>query len=300
MAPIQNVALLGADGNLGPAILHALLSAKYTLTVLKRHSSTTPDTYPSPTKTLRIPDDLDHTALTTALTGQDALIVTIKGSQTEIQKELADAAQAAGVRRFIPADFGSCDSSTAEAQELVPLFKHKAQLRSYLQSLTLKHPTFTWTSLVTGHFFDWSLPFIHVNLAERKADVLDEGQHCCSMSTLARIGEATVRVLQREEVTANRMLFVQSFCVRQGVVVEAFEKATEEAWGVEKFPADEFRVREKTKAEEGDVNAVENLVYYLGVVDGDWTKKHGFAMDLLGLEDEDVNAVVKDVIKRFT
>ncbi|KAI7002776.1 NmrA-like family protein [Hortaea werneckii] len=280
MQPIKNVAILGADGKLGPAVLEALVSASFTVTVLKRESSKSSDEhYPPSVKVARVPDDLN----------------------TEVQKKLADAAVQAGVRRMIPADFGSCDSSTTEAQELVPLFKHKADLRQYLQTLAAQHKGFTWTSLVTGHFFDWSLPFIHVHLAERRADVLDAGEHRCSMSTLARIGEATVQVLRKPEVTENQMLYVQSFCVSQNAIVKAFEKATaNDRWTVEKYDADDFREREKARASKGDAEAVEELVYYLGVVDGDWTKKKGFAMELLDIKDENVEAVAKDVVARFS
>lgn len=300
MSTIQNVAILGADGNLGPSILNALAAAPFTVTVIKRATSTSPDNaYPSGVKVSRVPDDLPLDALTAALAGQDALIVTIKATQSDVQKRLADAAVQAGVKRFMPADFGSCDSSTQQAQDLVPLFKHKAELRAHVQDLAKKHPAFSWTSLVTGHFFDWSLPFIHVDLPGRKADVLGDGDSVCSMSTLSRIGEATVRVLQRPAETANQMLFVQSFCVTQNAVVSAFEKATGGgAWEVEKFPADQFREDMRARAANGDKEAVEHLVYYLGVVDGDWRKKDGFAMDMLGLKDEDVEAVVRDVVRK--
>ncbi|KAI7343458.1 NmrA-like family protein [Hortaea werneckii] len=302
MQPIKNVAILGADGKLGPAVLEALVSASFTVTVLKRQSSKSSDEhYPPSVKVARVPDDLNVESLAITLQGHDVLVITIKGSQTEVQKKLADAAVQAGVRRMIPADFGSCDSSTTEAQELVPLFKHKADLRQYLQTLAAQHKNFTWTSLVTGHFFDWSLPFIHIHLADRRADVLDAGEHRCSMSTLARIGEATVQVLRKPEVTENQMLYVQSFCVSQNAIVKAFEKATaNNKWTVEKYDADDFREREKARASKGDAEAVEELVYYLGVVDGDWTKKKGFAMDLLNLKDEDVEAVAKDVVVRFS
>lgn len=97
------------------------------------------------------------------------------------------------------------------------------------------------------------------------------------------------------------MLYVQSFCVSQNAIVTAFEKATSnDKWTVEKYDADDFREREKARASKGDAEAVEELVYYLGVVDGDWTKKKGFAMELLDLKDEDVEAVAKDVVARFS
>jgi len=295
---IHNVALLGADGNLGPAVLHALVAGGFKVTVLKRQGSKSPDQYPHSVKVSRIPDDLPFDALTDALKGQDALVATIKGTQSDVQKKLADACIRSGVQRFIPADFGSCDSSTELSQQLVPLFKHKTELRQYLQQLAEKHKSFTWTSIVCGHFFDWSLEFIHINLQARKADVLDDGEYKCSMSTLARVGEATARVLQRPEQTENQMLYVQSFCVSQNEVVRAFEKATGEKFAVTRHDGEKFKNEERAKADEGNLEALEELVWYLGTVDADWTKRERFAMELLGLEEEHLDGATKEVVRQ--
>lgn len=160
--PIKNVALLGADGTLGPSVLEQLLAAgTFSVTVLKRQGSTQPDNYPDGVKVSQIPDDMDVSALTETLRGQDALVVTIKGSQTEVQHKLAQACVQAGVRRMIPADFGSVDSSSEWTQSLVPLYKHKTALRQKLVGMAEEHPGFSWTSLVCGHFFDWDPYFLH-------------------------------------------------------------------------------------------------------------------------------------------
>lgn len=155
---------------------------------------------------------------------------------------------------------------------------------------------FSWTSLTCGHFFDWSLPFIHIFPEEHRSDVLDEGEYRVSFSTLSRIGEAVVRVLQRPERTANRMLFVQSFCMTQIQVVAAFEKASRRNWEVRKLDAEAFKEAEMAKADQGSLDAVEELVWYLGTVDADWTARKDFAMELLGLEDEDLQEVVDGLV----
>jgi uncharacterized protein YbjT (DUF2867 family) len=141
---IRTVALLGADGNLGPSVLQELVKAGFQVTVLKRQSSKSPDKYPKGVAVSRVDDELSMKSLTNALHGQDAAVATIKGSQTDVQKRLADACIEAGVRRFIPADFGSCDSSSTLTQDLVPLYKRKTELREYLQGLANEHPSFTW------------------------------------------------------------------------------------------------------------------------------------------------------------
>ena len=297
---IKKVVLLGADGKLGPAILHALLSKEFQVTVLKRASSKSASNYPEGVEVATVDDDFAVDALAKIFQGQDAVVVTIKGSQIELQERLALACVKAGVQRFVPADFGSCDSSTPKAQELVPLYKHKTDLRNQLTQLAKENERFTWTGLVCGHFFDWDPKFFHVWVKEKRAAVLDDGEIKASASTLSRIGEATAAVLLRPEATANQVLFVQSFLVSQNEVVKAYEKATGSSFKVDKFDSKKFEKEEKAKADGGDVDAIEELVWLLGTIEGDWTTKPEFAMDTLGLKDEDLDTVVSRVVKEFS
>ena len=45
------------------------------------------------------------------------------------------------------------------------------------------------------------------------------------------------------------------------------------------------------------MDAVENLVWILGTLDANWERKDGFSMRALGLEDEDLEAVVRRVVE---
>merc|ERR1711964_483889 len=113
------------------------------------------------------------------------------------------------------------------AQDCVPLFANKTELRGYLTSLAEKNKDFTWSSIVCGHFFDWQTAFLHLWPQEKRPDIVKPGDHLkVSYSTLGRVGEATSRVLQHPSETANRVLFVQSFCVTQVEISKAFEKAS--------------------------------------------------------------------------
>ncbi|KAK5165964.1 uncharacterized protein LTR77_008888 [Saxophila tyrrhenica] len=294
---IKKVALLGADGNLGPAVLTALLAHSFQATVLKRQSSKSSDEYPEGVSVAKVQDDFAVDAITPHLHGHDAVIATIKGSQTDIQDRLAQACVKAGVQRFIPADFGSVDSSSERTQDLVPLYKRKTELRERLMKLAEENSSFEWTSLVCGHFFDWSLDFLHVWLKERKMDFLDDGETKWSASTLERIGEATARILLHPDETRNKIVYVQSFCVTQDEVFAAFERATGEKWEKISYDAKKYEAEEKRKADAGDLDAVENLVWLLGALDANWEAKQNFAMKTLGLENENLDAAVQRIVK---
>lgn len=298
---IKTVAFLGADSKLGDAILSALLKHDFSVTVLKRSSSKSPDNYPESVKVIRVSDDFAEDEVIRVLKGQDAVILSISGSLVDLQKRIADAAVKAGVKRFIPADFGSCDSASPMTQELVPLYKRKTEVREHLQSLVANGAgSFTWTALVPGHFFDWKLEFLHVYLKERRVDILDEGRTSFSVSTLSRIGEATAKILVKadEESTRNKTVYVQSFCVSQQQVLSAYEKATGAKWQVTAHDSDKFRDDHKKKADDGDKDAIEELVWYLGTVDANWEGRETFAMKALGLENESLDGVVQEIVNR--
>lgn len=294
---IKNVCLLGANGNVGPMVLHALVKDGFNVTVLKRASSKSSSDYPSGVKVAEVDDAFAVDDLVPIFQGQDAVVVTIKGTQVDIQKRLADASLKAGVKRFIPADFGSCDSSSPHAQDCVPLFANKTELRSYLTELTKKNEGFTWSSIVCGHFFDWDTAFLHLWPQEKRADIVKDGTLKASYSTLARVGEATSRILQRPTKTANRVLFIQSFCVTQPEIVKAFEKASNSKYEVAWLDADSYEREQKAKRDGGDKDALENLVWLLGAIEGNWEERDEFAMGLLGLGNEDLDDAVKKVVK---
>lgn len=295
---IKNVAVIGANGTLGPSILHALMSAKtFNITVLTRHSSTS--NYEPPVHEIRLSDSLPTDELVTALHGQDALITTFAGTNDDLQIRLADAAASAGVQRFIPADFGSCDSASPRALELMPLYVAKKRVREHLQLLA-GEGKLSWTSVVCGHFFDFGLKggLLSFDLQGRTARIFDDGAVRWSASTLARVGEAVVGVLRLEEETRDRMLYVQSFCVSQNQVLASLERVMGVKWTVEHVGSEAFIAEMKgvVDRDPGDGEAREALVSVVGIVESNWEGREGFANELLGLTGEDLDAIVKELV----
>jgi len=292
---ITSVALIGATGSLGSVILSALLShpSQFKITILQRSSSPSPA--PPRTTLILIPDTFPIAELTTALLPIDAVITCFPLTSVTTHLRIASAAFAAGVQRFIPADFGSVDSRSAYARELVPLFGKKAQVRELLEELSTQRPDFGWTSLVVGHLYDWGLGngFLHFWPGERRAEILGDGKAKSSLSTMGRVAEAVVGILGAEEGVyrdgmKGRVLMVQSFCVSQEEVLRVLERVVGGEWKVEYRETGEFIRERKEAADAGSKEAIEDLVFALGVVDGNWEGKEDFAMGLLGLEDEDL------------
>jgi nucleoside-diphosphate-sugar epimerase len=297
---IKTVAIFGATGSLGTKVLDAVLAAgEFEVTVIKRQGSTSNTSGSQPVRVVEVQDGWNVEDLQPKLKGQDCVIVCLRIRGVEEHLRLADAAAAAGVKRFIPADFGSVDARSPYARELVKLFDRKVAVREKLEALSAQSGnTFTWTSLVVGHFFDWGLTnnFLHFNLAKKSAEILGDGTQKSSNSTTGQVAKAVVQILRKPEETANRVLLIQSFCVSQLDILRSLEKATDTKWSVEYVDTEHFVAKHKALADSGNKESIEDLVFALGVIEGNWEDKDDFAMDLLGLQNEDLDEVVKQIV----
>ncbi|OLN85836.1 NmrA-like family domain-containing protein-like protein 2 [Colletotrichum chlorophyti] len=298
----QSVLLVGANGTLGAKILEALVSANsFKISTLKRAGSHSTSWYPADkVQVIEVDNDLSFEGLKKAFTGQDVVIVSFRLRNLEQHLRIAEAASAAGVKHFLPADFGSIDADNPRARELIPLYRYKLAVRQKAQELAENNPNFAWTGIVCGHFFDWGIKegFLHAYLDKKTIDVIDGGNLKASASTLGRVGEAVVRILKLGVVdaTRNRTLFIQSFCITQNELLASLEKATGSKWTVNDVESESFIKEHKKKVDAGDAEAIEDLVFAVGQLDADWTKREEFAMEALGLKDEDLDAVVAQIV----
>jgi hypothetical protein len=94
-------------------------------------------------------------SLTAAFQGQDAVVSTVGSGGLLGQSVLFDAAVAAGVKRFLPSEFGSdlSDSKTAS----LPVFGHKIAIRNYIEEKVKAGAKITYTYVINGPFLDWGL-----------------------------------------------------------------------------------------------------------------------------------------------
>lgn len=150
-SPIKNVIIIGAGGHLGPSILSAFDADPYfTVSILARRSSKS--AFPTHVKVHRVGDDYPEAELLEAFKGQDAVISTVTATSTVQQKAIIDTAITAGVKRFVPSEFGN-DTRNAKAGTILPqFFKGKLETVQYLKEK--EKEGLTWTSFVTGPFFD--------------------------------------------------------------------------------------------------------------------------------------------------
>lgn len=301
---VHRIALIGANSRIGPAILTALLDSpsKPHIAILLRPSSKPVPSHPR-IKTITIPSDPPTTSdLIDVLTGIDSLVCALNPSELETQRRLADACVVAEVGRYIPADYGSVRSDDPVVLDFLPNFRNKQLVREHCQRLAEENPEFTWTSLITGHFFDYGLrtELLGFDLEKGKAMIFDGGGDRWSTSTVGQIGRAVAAVLEKDdESTANRILLVQSFCVTQLEVLEAIEsvRGSKSKLTRKEVRSKEYIEEKGREVEKGDLESVEELVAVLGIKRANWKGKEEFANELLGLEEENLEDVVAEILR---
>lgn len=98
--------------------------------------------------------DYTYESLVKIFTGQDAVVSAVAaGPPIVAQKVMVDAACQAGVRRFIPSEYGS-SSIDQPLEDFKKLMAPKTELIGYLRAKCRLHPQFSWTCLSGGALFD--------------------------------------------------------------------------------------------------------------------------------------------------
>ncbi|KAF4551244.1 Hypothetical protein D9617_14g077010 [Elsinoe fawcettii] len=216
---IKTVAVQGATGNLGPFVVNALVDAGFKVVALSRNSS-----HPSQLNkaaTVKQVNPEDASSVTSALQGSDAFISVVGNSGFAQQSTLIDAAIAAGVKFFIPSEFGSNTQNAKTAA--LPVFGAKIQTQKYLEE---KKDKIGYAFINNGAFFDWGLKnnFV-INTSGGTTKLFDGGDTKFSATNLPDIGKAVAGVLQNPDKYKGKFVQINSAVVTQNQLLAAAKKA---------------------------------------------------------------------------
>ncbi|KAK7409607.1 hypothetical protein QQX98_008202 [Neonectria punicea] len=219
MASLQNVALLG-KGMLGSAILDQLVNNGFTVTILSRDPSKVKD-IPSGVQVAQV-DYSSKDSLVKALKGQDVAIATLAPAGLPTQKLIIDASIEAGVKRYIPSDFGSFTTDPT-AREL-PLVQGMAAIHDYLREKA-DSGTLEYTIFATGAFLDYVIgsPLL-VDLKNHSIELYDQGVNAFSSTSVSTIGKAIANALKARDATKNRNVYIHEFVFTQAKALEISKK----------------------------------------------------------------------------
>ncbi|PNS19236.1 hypothetical protein CAC42_2413 [Sphaceloma murrayae] len=216
---IKRVAVQGGTGNLGPFVVDALVDAGFQVDVLSR-SSTHPDKV-NKSATIKQVDPTDNASVTAALKGVDAFVSVVGNSAFGQQSALIDAAIAAGVKFFIPSEFGSNTENAKTAA--LPVFGAKIQTQKYLEE---KKDKIGYAFINNGAFLDWGIKnnFI-LNISGGVNRVYDGGDVQWSGTNLSDIGKAVAGVLKNTDKYNGKFVHINTTVTSQNKLLAAAKKA---------------------------------------------------------------------------
>ncbi|TVY24402.1 hypothetical protein LHYA1_G006769 [Lachnellula hyalina] len=288
---IEKIAIVGASGHIGSSITSALLATGcHTLTALTR--STTPLSLPPSIHIARI-DYTSPASITHALTGHDALIITLSvTAPPTAMTTLLDCASAAGVPWVLPNYFSSDPTLTRLQDESLtgPL---TAETRAHIRSTR----TLSYVQLACGFWyehslcaFSWGFGF---DALRKTACFYDDGTTRITTSTFAQAGQAVAALFSLpvlperegdEQATLSRYrdgaVYVSSFRVCQRDMFESLLRVTgssEAEWEIKYRPVGEVYAEGLKGLREGKgAEAFGTCLYsrsFFPTGEGDFTEK---------------------------
>ncbi|KAI0382251.1 oxidoreductase CipA-like protein [Hypomontagnella monticulosa] len=245
------VALAGATGNLGRPILNSLLLAGFHVTVLSRKGSGNAATLGRhPNLMVEEVGFTDVPTLTVVLFGVEVVISCLATVAIGDQNPLIDAAVAAGVKRFIPAEFGM-DSLNPNCAKLA-VCQPKVATQKYLLEKSNANPTFTYTSIANGLFLDWCLGMgIIINIPQRTAILYNGGDVPFSATLLSDIAKAVLGVITHQAETKNRVVYVHSALVTQKKLIQYAVNKDSRVWQTTEQETRVIRLRSVEERKKG-------------------------------------------------
>ncbi|KAF7532856.1 hypothetical protein G7054_g7593 [Neopestalotiopsis clavispora] len=235
MAPLKNVVVVGASKsgiiNLGSYIVEALKSdPEFTVTVVSR-KSTPSSAHPDGVRVVQVDDGYPPEELERAFAGQDAVVMATSFQVYGQEGKFVDAAIKAGVKRFIPSEYGG-DTANAKTVAIFPMIGMRAQHIEHLK--TKESAGLSWTAICTGLFVDVALKtgFLGFDLQGQRATVWDDGKYKFSGITRENVARAVVGVLKNPDITANRHVYVSSFEASLNDLVATAEKIQDTRYSI--------------------------------------------------------------------
>ncbi|KZP32597.1 NAD(P)-binding protein [Athelia psychrophila] len=140
----KNIAVIGA-GNVGAPLAKALLAEGAKVIVISRAGSTSVKDLPADIKVVSVSlTDVPALAATLKEHGVEVVVSTVGGAALPQQQLLGDAAKQAGVKLFVPSEFGTSTLGLADQEGPLGL---KAKFGEYLAEIGLPS-----TRVFTGNF----------------------------------------------------------------------------------------------------------------------------------------------------
>ncbi|KAJ4290209.1 hypothetical protein N0V90_010424 [Kalmusia sp. IMI 367209] len=308
---LKNIAILGARGNVGTALVTQLLKfpSPPSITAISRSTSTSPYT-PPPGSNIAL-KTVDYTSLDSlkdAFAGHDAVVNCITGGATQYEpsKLIIDAAVSAGVRFFFANEFVTNLASPQFRRLPESLAGAKARIREYLEALG-KEGKIVWTALNGGPFFDmWLMKGpAGFDIKNKEARIYGTGEHPLYWTPLPTIGLAAANMLRNPSAVTNRAVHICPFAtgtLTQNTILAALEGVLSTTFSITNVDVAKINQNARIALDRGEIaKAMRGLTISNQFYEGDSGNnlEELTENELVGVGNTSVKEAVRDAIQRY-
>jgi hypothetical protein len=238
--------------------------------------------------------DFTSKSLQEAFTGQDLVISTMFGGDSELQICIIDALVAAGVKRFVPHEFGH-DTLNRDIQTRIPKYAGRAQVLAYLQNNT---KGLRWIGIATGYTLDNNLISgdMGFEMKWHSATIHGIGTELFAASSLKRVGKVVASVIQHWDSVKSNYLYAAGVITSANEVLRCAEKVTDREWTVGSYDVEDSVSEGQKRIERGFPDAgmalLERSILYDERLNASAPFETQSSNDLLELSPESVEDMV--------
>lgn len=241
--------------------------------------------------------DFSSGSLQSAFAGQDLVISTMSGGDSELQIRIVDAVVAAGVRRFIPHEFGH-DCLNKEIQSRIIKYAGRAKVIEYLRIVSKKNTDFEWTGIATGYTLDTNLISgdLGLDMQWHSATIHGIGTELFAASSLERVGQVLIKTIQHWDKISNQYIYAAGVITSANEVLRSAEKVTGREWTVGNYNVEECIREGEARIERGFPDSgmflLERSILYDEQLDASLPFRSDSANEVLRLQSESVEDIV--------
>ncbi|KAJ4989779.1 NmrA-like family protein [Stagonosporopsis vannaccii] len=248
--------------------------------------------------------DFSTSSLKAAFAGQDLVISTTGGCDSDQQITIIDAAIAAGVHRFMPHEFG-CDTLNKKISERILKTAERAKVIDHLRTASAASSDFEWVGVATGHTLDTALISGNMgfDMQWHSATIHGIGTETFATSSLQRIGHVVARVIDHWDEVRNQYIYAAGVLTSANEVLRSAEKATQREFTVGNYDVEDCIREGITRIERGYPDSgmflLERSILYDEALDAVEPFRSRSSNDLLELGPEVVDTIVANAYHDF-
>ena len=232
-----------------------------------------------------------------------ALFSTFSAGSLEAQKSIIDAAISAGIRRFIPAEFGQ-DSQNTSLQQRLPPLQGRAKVIQYLKELS-KDDKIQWVAVATGAQLDQALISgnLGFDMKWQSVTIHGTGDERFAASSTSWNGKVARAILDHWDKVRDQYVYAAGLITTANECLSALQDSTGQEWTRGNNDVEDMVREAEQRINRGFPDAGMFLLEKSVLCDESLSAVKPFkdndAKEVLGLQAEDLGSLVKRAVHDF-